>query len=115
MTEGYYPLGLIYKPLDGRDILTRIELRFGRSAGTAVQQRHLTINYRGRKLRVPYVDVTFVEADGKYCCLYTVSAARLPVLQSLQSMLDQLAPLRIIQVHRSYLINPAKVAQLYLR
>ena len=105
--RGYHPLGLIYKPLDARDILTRIELRFGQPSARA--RRYLTVNHRGRKQLIPYHDVIYLEADGNYCYLHTTAGTRFPILRSLQSLLEEFATLNFTRVHRSHAVNPARV------
>ena len=98
------PLGMIYKPLDSRDILTRLALRLGRPQ----EVPYLTIQHRGRNVRLPQTDVHYLESDGNYCLIHTASQ-RYAVLQAMRTLLEVFAPLGFLQIHRSYCVNPRQI------
>ena len=108
LARGIHPLGLVYKPLDARDILTRIELRFG-TPQAGVPPPTLTVPHRGRNLRLPLGDIYYLEADGNYCYLHLANGTRVPVLRSLYSLLEEFPGPYFLRVHRGYAVNPARV------
>ena len=63
----------------------------------------------GAKLRVQSADIAFVRADGHYTQVYTLSG-RYFCVWPITEATKRLVPAGFIKVHRSYLVNPSKVA-----
>ena len=65
---GARPLGLLYKPPDYKDLVTRIELAFKRRAGPAEQAEPATVSFRvgGRTVVLAADDVVYVESHGNH-------------------------------------------------
>lgn len=93
------PRGIIYKPFDARDILTRIAL-FGQVVTTPPP---LVVTQSGRKHRIEQSAIHFVRSDGNYCIIHT-GDHRYAVLGALQRFLARLGP-RFVQCHRAYVVN----------
>ena len=64
----------------------------------------------GAKVFVPADDVVFVRADGHYCQVYTGSE-RYFCVWPITEATKRLTPGGFVKVHRSYLVNPAKVVR----
>lgn len=64
----------------------------------------------GGKVRVPATDIAFVRADGHYTQVYT-SNGRFYCVWPITEATKRLLPEGFIKVHRSYLVNPGKVAR----
>lgn len=64
----------------------------------------------GRKVFVPARDVLFVRADGHYTQVYT-QTERLFCAWPITAAAKRLVPAGFLQTHRSYLVNPGRVAR----
>jgi len=71
---------------------------------------HIPCERDGIKVFVPFSDVAIVRADGHYTQIYT-EQDRLFCAWPITEATKRLLPAGFLQTHRSYLINPAKVAQ----
>ncbi|TNJ48638.1 MHYT domain-containing protein [Phaeobacter sp. B1627] len=71
---------------------------------------HIPCERDGTKVFVPFSDVAIVRADGHYTQIYT-ERDRLFCAWPITEATKRLLPAGFLQTHRSYLINPAKVAQ----
>ncbi len=82
----------------------------GRPAeAAAAPDSWLPCEREGGKVRVPSSDVAFVRADGHYTQVYTMNG-RYFCAWPITEATTRLVPVGFIKVHRSYLINPSKVA-----
>ncbi|MDP8916661.1 MAG: LytTR family transcriptional regulator [Pseudomonadota bacterium] len=70
-------------------------------------ERLLVGDRRGMDL-VPPDRIDWIEAQGNYCCIHSGGARRL-VRRTLSSLLEDLAPLGFLQVHRSKAVNVHRV------
>ncbi len=65
---------------------------------------------RGTSLVAPD-RIDWIEAQGNYCCIHTGGSRRL-VRRTLSSLLEELAPLGFVRVHRSRVVNAARVRRI---
>ncbi len=59
-------------------------------------------------IRLPENDILYIEADNKYVIIYTVAKKYL-LKQSLSSVIEQINYPKLLQVHRSFVVNIDKV------
>lgn len=71
---------------------------------------HVPCESDGRKIFVPSQDVLFVRADGHYTQVYTENE-RLFCAWPITVASKRLLPVGFLQTHRSYLVNPGRVAR----
>jgi len=64
----------------------------------------------GKRVFILAQDVSFLRADGHYTQVYT-DEGRLFCAWSITQAATRLLPIGFIQVHRSYLVNPSKIAR----
>ena len=106
------PLGLIHKPLRAREIFSRIELALQhrpppQSAITPTTPT-ITLRDRGIKVEVPLADISYVESNRNHCIIHA-GDRRYVALRSLKGLLAEHAETPLVQIHRSYLVNPGHV------
>lgn len=85
-----------------------VEIGAGVEIAPAISTRVLC-ERNGQKIYVAARDVSFIRADGHYTQVYT-DTDRLFCVWPITEASKRLRNAGLIQVHRSYLINPAKVA-----
>lgn len=79
-------------------------------AASRTETLRIPCEREGNKVFVPASDVVFVRADGHYTQVYTTTEKYFcvwPITQATKRMV----PAGFIKVHRSYLVNPAKVVR----
>jgi len=82
-----------------------------KDAAAAVEPRlQIPCERDGAKVYVAADDVVFVRADGHYCQIYA-GKERLFCVWSITEATKRLLPLGFLQTHRSYLVNPQRVAR----
>jgi DNA-binding LytR/AlgR family response regulator len=104
-------IGLLYAVA-----LLRRDIVLGQlSAPAAVPVSHapdrLLVGDRRRMDLVPPDRIDWIEAQGNYCCIHSGGARRL-VRRTLSSLLEDLAPLGFVRVHRSKAVNVHRVRRL---
>jgi DNA-binding LytR/AlgR family response regulator len=100
--------------LTARDAMKRLDdlrasLHDLREATAHVEERHFWVRSRGELLRIATNDVQWIEAQGSYVKLHLVDRSFL-VRNTIGSLADLLADDGYVRVHKSALINRAKVA-----
>ena len=68
------------------------------------------VRQRGREIMVEVADIDWVEAAGNYAVLH-VSGETLEIRSSLSKLESELDPKRFVRVHKSYLVNVARIAE----
>jgi hypothetical protein len=76
---------------------------------TAPPER-FAIRKRGKEIMVAVADIDWVEAAGNYAVLH-VGGETLEIRSSLSKLESELDPKRFVRVHKSYLVNIARVAE----
>ncbi|HSC37506.1 MAG TPA: LytTR family DNA-binding domain-containing protein [Chitinophagaceae bacterium] len=74
-----------------------------------IKQDHFFVKCDGRLEKLLYSDLVYVEAMLNYVILHTSGGGRLIVYLTMKSILEQLPPALFLKVHKSYIINLAKV------
>lgn len=85
-------------------------LASARPASVGVDQT-LTIKEAGRTLVIPIRDIDWVEAED-YCTRIHAGARRPLVRRSMQQLIDALEPHGFLRIHRSSIVNVARVREL---
>ena len=75
---------------------------------TGMEPNCLFVRLDGEHRRVDLADIVYLEAQGDYVNLYTPDA-RLFLSGTLSGWEDRLPPARFLRVHKSYLVNVARV------
>jgi len=68
------------------------------------------VRKRGREIMVEVADIDWVEAAGNYAVLH-VGGETLEIRSSLSKLEGELDPKRFVRVHKSYLVNVARIAE----
>jgi len=68
------------------------------------------VRKRGREIMVEVADIDWVEAAGNYAVLH-VGGETLEIRSSLSKLEAELDPKRFVRVHKSYLVNIARIAE----
>ena len=68
------------------------------------------VRKRGREIVVEVADIDWVEASGNYAVLH-VGGETLEIRSSLSKLEAELDPKRFVRVHKSYLVNVARIAE----
>jgi DNA-binding LytR/AlgR family response regulator len=99
----------LLKPLDP-DRLTRVvERLLERTSENALPVEKIAVVAGGRTELLDYDEVHYVQADGDYSRVHTYDRSHL-CTTSLGELEERLPATRFARVHRSYLVNLAKVA-----
>jgi DNA-binding LytR/AlgR family response regulator len=69
---------------------------------------HFFIKYENSIEKIFYHDLLYIEGFLNYVVLYTVSG-KMMIYMTIKSMLEQLPPELFIKVHKSYIVNIAKI------
>src|ERR1700748_1728556 len=75
-------------------------------AGTAAD--HFFVKCDGRIEKIVFDELMYVEAMSNYVTLYTLKSKRIAYL-TIKGILESLPPKKFLQVHKSYIVNPAFV------
>jgi hypothetical protein len=68
------------------------------------------VRKRGREIMVEVADIDWVEAAGNYAVLH-VGGETLEIRSSLTKLEGELDPRRFVRVHKSYVVNVARIAE----
>jgi hypothetical protein len=68
------------------------------------------VRKRGREIMVEMADIDWVEASGNYAVLH-VGGETLEIRSSLSKLESELDPRRFVRVHKSYLVNVARITE----
>ena len=119
--KGTKPIAFILKPFDNLMLQNTIELAVSQLAGEErgmlnkkdiVVKDSFFIKERNSLVKVPMSSIHYIEAEDKYCTLYT--AEKKFVLRiSLQEILSKL-PENFIRTHRSIVVDASKIQRLNL-
>lgn len=80
----------------------------GRSAASLPER--FAVRRRGREIMVDVADIDWVEASGNYAVLH-VGGETLEIRSSLTKLEGELDPKRFVRVHKSHLVNIARVVE----
>jgi len=111
--------GFIVKPFSDIQLQRAIELALKQLASTEkaetengnaahIEDGYIFIKKNSNIFKVLIEDIYYLEADGRYCRVYTKNEMYL-IRHSLKVMKESLATYSFIQCHRSYVINISKV------
>jgi len=89
----------------------RGDLQHLREAAAQVRERNLWVRNKGELLRISAADVEWIEAQGAYVQLHLVDRAYL-VRSSIHALAEQLKEEDYVRVHKSAVINRAKVVKI---
>ncbi|MFZ5780507.1 MAG: LytR/AlgR family response regulator transcription factor [Pseudomonadota bacterium] len=79
------------------------------STATPLPER-FAVRKRGREIMVEVADIDWIEAAGNYAVLH-VRGETLEIRSSLTRLEGELDPKRFVRVHKSYVVNIARVAE----
>ncbi len=112
------PAGFIVKPFNENTILANIELAIHKhqakapSISSDLLSESFFIKNRGELFKINQNDILFLEAEGNYCMLYTSDKKHL-LSHSLKHTHEKLPVSKFLKVHRSFVINFAKIDSLH--
>jgi DNA-binding LytR/AlgR family response regulator len=99
----------LLKPVDSERLARVLERLRGREAPGPASPRRIPVVAGGRTELVDQELIHYVQADGDYSRLHTHDRAYL-CTASLGELEETLPPTRFVRIHRSYLVNLARVA-----
>jgi len=99
----------LLKPVDPERLARVVERLRERTAGDAAPERRIPVVAGGRTELIDVDEVHFAQADGDYCRIHTYDRSYLST-SSLGELEESLPPQRFVRIHRSHLVNLAKVA-----
>jgi len=99
----------LLKPVEPERLARVLERLRERSAEAAVPLERIPVVAAGGTELLDVADVHFVQADGDYSRVHTYDRVLL-CTSSLRELEEQLPAGRFLRIHRSYLVNVAKVA-----
>jgi DNA-binding LytR/AlgR family response regulator len=118
------PVQFIQKPFNDLQLQRCIELSIKNLATSPANapewendlfvKDYLFIKVRNKLEKVSIQDILFLEADGRYCQIFTENKKYL-VRMSLQEMEEKLPKEIFIQTHRSYVVNVDKIRNIDLQ
>ena len=73
-------------------------------------KERFAVRKRGREIMVEVIDIDWVEAAGNYAVLH-VGGETLEIRSSLSKLESELDPKRFVRVHKSYLVNVSRIAE----
>lgn len=76
---------------------------------TALPER-FAVRKRGKEIMVEVADIDWIEAAGNYAVLH-VGGETLEIRSSLTKLEGELDPRRFVRVHKSYVVNVARIAE----
>jgi DNA-binding LytR/AlgR family response regulator len=68
------------------------------------------VRKRGKEIMVEVADIDWIEAAGNYAVLH-VSGETLEIRSTLTKLESELDPKRFVRVHKSYVVNVARIAE----
>ena len=97
---------LLQPPATRRDLQRR---RRRPAAPNALPER-FAVRKRGKEIMVEVADIDWIEAAGNYAVLH-VGGETLEIRSSLTKLEGELDPKRFVRVHKSYVVNVARIAE----
>jgi hypothetical protein len=79
-------------------------------APSAVLPERFAVRKRGKEIMVEVADIDWIEAAGNYAVLH-VGGETLEIRSSLTKLEAELDPRRFVRVHKSYVVNVARIAE----
>lgn len=80
------------------------------SAATVALPERFAVRKRGKEIMVEVADIDWIEAAGNYAVLH-VGGETLEIRSSLTRLEGELDPKRFVRVHKSYVVNVARIAE----
>lgn len=99
----------IIKPYEDEEIEKLIQKLLRSPQYNMIQEAFVTFEINGVFMRFYIKDIYFIEAMGKHCMIHTVHGQYLIKRMSLRNVLNMDSSSGLIQVHRSYIINPYRI------
>lgn len=109
------PVAYIIKPFDDLQLQRTIELAVAKLAGNTATHNFekdelvlsdcLFVKVRHKLEKVLYENILYLEADNRYCILYTVDHHKYAVRMPLNEFELRLPSDRFARIHRSFIIN----------
>lgn len=87
----------------------RLELNQGNNDVPHREQGYIFVKVDSHWERIQLDDITYIEANGDYISIHLTNKTRLMCLQTLSQMLTRLEGTEFVRVHRSFIVNLAKV------
>jgi len=112
------PAGYIVKPFNEKNLKTNIELAIHKSQSqtqsvyTNDEIDSFFIKNKGELIKIELDSICFFEAYDNYCFLHTGSQKTL-LSYTLKSVEEELPPQKFMRIHRSYIINLAKIKSIH--
>ncbi len=103
-------LGLLGE-LSGRPSLSLDDALRAERAEELKRSDRLSIRDGGRTLRVPLPSIRWIDAAGDYMCIHTDSGTHV-LRATLRQLEIELDPTRFVRIHRSTIVNAARVVEL---
>jgi two-component system LytT family response regulator len=97
--------------LSGRPELTLEQALEDAATASPPADDRLSIKDAGRILRVPMNDILWIDAAGDYMCVHTGSDTHV-LRATMRELEDRLDPRRFQRIHRSTIVNVARVKEL---
>jgi two-component system LytT family response regulator len=107
----------VLKPIDRRrfsEAIRRVKERDGASADRAfrlVELEQFVVKTRDRTFLVPFAEVDWIEAAGKYVRVHTGQTSHL-VRQSITDVERRLDSRRFLRIHRGTIVNVKRIAEM---
>lgn len=101
------PAGFVSKPYHPQNLWANIELAMQRKPKVERQEMVSLIGPRGKE-DYPLTDLDYMEADGSYT-RYHLGEKEIMMRKTLKQAMDELPENKMVQVHRSFAVNPSKV------
>ena len=98
----------LLKPVDPERLARVVERLRDRSSEHAAPPPKIPVVAGGRTELIDVDEVHFVQADGDYCRVHTYDRSYLATV-TLGELEESLPPQRFVRIHRSHLVNLAKV------
>ncbi len=105
------PSGYLLKPFKSESIYTSIEVALAsfNSKNQDVETEKSIILKKGEeKLKVNYDEILFLESDGNYVNIHTVTT-KFTERKTIKEFLDELSDHPFLRVHKSYAVNKKKI------
>jgi hypothetical protein len=80
------------------------------AAPAGAMPERFAVRKRGREIMVEVADIDWIEAAGNYAVLH-VGGDTLEIRSSLTKLEGELDPRRFVRVHKSYVVNVARIAE----
>lgn len=88
-----------------------IELKTGvQKENVSATANHLFVKSEYKLIRIEFSDITYIESKHEYVSIHLGNAKPVMTLLSMKSLEEQLPPDRFMRVHRSYIVNLAKIS-----